>query len=222
MNPSKITFLGLSPSCIDIASDLANTIYHINEFDVIKNLEVEGAEEKLLNEFFLYNFYLHNTYPFYDQLNNKYFFGLTGPRAKKIIFNFFLDNYGIDEGNYDTLIHPTSYYPQSTLVNRGVLIEPLVSISTFSEIDFGVTVKRSSSIGHNCTLKKFVSIHPGAKISGNVQIGAATTIGTGAIIIHDKTIGSNCLIGAGSVVTKNIPDNVVAYGNPCKIIRPNI
>lgn len=222
MNPFKITFLGLSPSCIDIASDLAKTLYHINEFDVIKNVEVEGAEKKLLNDFFKYKFYLPNTYPFYKQLYGKYFFGLTGPRAKKIIFNFFLDNYRIEQDNYDTLIHPTSYYPQSTLVNRGVLIEPLVSISTFSKIEFGVTLKRSSSIGHNCTLNRFVSIHPGVKISGNVQIGAATTIGTGATIINDKTIGSNCLIGAGSVVTKNIPDNVVAYGNPCKIIRANI
>jgi maltose O-acetyltransferase len=35
------------------------------------------------------------------------------------------------------------------------------------------------------------------------------------------TIGDNVIIGAGSVVTKSIPDNVVAYGNPCKVIRKN-
>jgi maltose O-acetyltransferase len=34
------------------------------------------------------------------------------------------------------------------------------------------------------------------------------------------TIGSNVVIGAGSVVTKDIPDNVVAVGNPCKVVRP--
>ena len=41
------------------------------------------------------------------------------------------------------------------------------------------------------------------------------------IIIDGIKIGRNSVIGAGSVVTKDIPDNVVAYGNPCKIIREN-
>lgn len=36
------------------------------------------------------------------------------------------------------------------------------------------------------------------------------------------TIGNNVVIGAGSVVTKDIPDNKIAYGNPCKIIKDNI
>ena len=39
------------------------------------------------------------------------------------------------------------------------------------------------------------------------------------MIVPGVTIGENTVIGAGSVVTKNIPANVVAYGNPCKVIR---
>jgi maltose O-acetyltransferase len=35
------------------------------------------------------------------------------------------------------------------------------------------------------------------------------------------TIGNNVVIGAGSIVTKDIPDNVIAYGNPCKVVRKN-
>jgi len=41
----------------------------------------------------------------------------------------------------------------------------------------------------------------------------------GTNILHTVKIGKNSIIGAGSVVTKDIPDNVVAYGSPCKIIR---
>jgi acetyltransferase-like isoleucine patch superfamily enzyme len=41
----------------------------------------------------------------------------------------------------------------------------------------------------------------------------------GANILNTVKIGKNCVIGAGSVVTKDIPDNVVAYGSPCKIIK---
>ena len=46
-------------------------------------------------------------------------------------------------------------------------------------------------------------------------------IGGGTIIISGVTIGNNVVIGAGSVVAKSIPDNVIAYGNPCKVVREN-
>jgi acetyltransferase-like isoleucine patch superfamily enzyme len=43
----------------------------------------------------------------------------------------------------------------------------------------------------------------------------------GTNILHQVKIGKNTIIGAGSLVTKDIPDNVVAYGSPCKIIKEN-
>mgnify|MGYP001116749547 FL=1 len=54
-----------------------------------------------------------------------------------------------------------------------------------------------------------------------VIIGDNVWIGGGAIIMPGVTIGSNVVIGAGSIVTKDIPDNVIAYGNPCRIVREN-
>jgi len=53
----------------------------------------------------------------------------------------------------------------------------------------------------------------------NVVIGENTWIGANVVIVPGITIGRNVLIGAGSVVTKDIPDNVVAVGNPCRILR---
>lgn len=52
-----------------------------------------------------------------------------------------------------------------------------------------------------------------------VHIGRNCWIGAGAIIVPGITIGDNTVIGAGSVVTKNIPSNVIAVGNPCRILR---
>ena len=52
-----------------------------------------------------------------------------------------------------------------------------------------------------------------------VRIGRNCWIGAGAIIVPGITIGHNVVIGAGSVVTKDIPSNVVAVGNPCRILR---
>lgn len=55
-----------------------------------------------------------------------------------------------------------------------------------------------------------------------VIIGSNVWIGGGAIIMPGISIGDNVVIGAGSVVTKDIPSNKIAYGNPCRIIRDNI
>lgn len=54
-----------------------------------------------------------------------------------------------------------------------------------------------------------------------VIIGDNAWIGGGAVIMPGVTIGDNVVIGAGSVVTKDIPSNVIAYGNPCRVIRKN-
>lgn len=52
-----------------------------------------------------------------------------------------------------------------------------------------------------------------------VRIGKNCWIGAGALIMPGVTIGDNTVIGAGSVVTKDIPANVVAVGNPCRVLR---
>ncbi|MBR4419458.1 MAG: sugar O-acetyltransferase, partial [Clostridia bacterium] len=52
-----------------------------------------------------------------------------------------------------------------------------------------------------------------------VKIGKCVWLGAGVIVLPGVEIGDNSVIGAGSVVTKNIPANCVAVGNPCKVIR---
>jgi maltose O-acetyltransferase len=52
-----------------------------------------------------------------------------------------------------------------------------------------------------------------------VAIGADVWVGGGAIILPGVTIGSRAIIGAGSVVTRDVPDDVFAAGNPCRVIR---
>ena len=53
----------------------------------------------------------------------------------------------------------------------------------------------------------------------DVYIGENVWIGAGVIIVPGVSIGKNSVIGAGSIVTKDIPENVVAVGNPCRVLR---
>ena len=58
-----------------------------------------------------------------------------------------------------------------------------------------------------------------AQFNMEVHIGRNVWIGGGCVLLQGVSIGDNTVIGAGSIVTKDIPANVVAYGNPCRVIR---
>ena len=67
-------------------------------------------------------------------------------------------------------------------------------------------------------------VHPDSRNSGYeygipVTIGDNVWIGGNTVILPGVTIGNNVVIGAGSVVSKDIPDNMIAVGNPCRVIR---
>lgn len=59
----------------------------------------------------------------------------------------------------------------------------------------------------------------GLQFNKDVYIGENAWIGAGVVILPGVHIGKNTIIGAGSIVTKDIPDNVVAVGNPCRVLR---
>lgn len=60
----------------------------------------------------------------------------------------------------------------------------------------------------------------GLEFGKPVKIGNSVWVGGSTVINPGVTIGNNVVIGSGSVVTKDIPDNVVAVGNPCRVLRP--
>ena len=60
----------------------------------------------------------------------------------------------------------------------------------------------------------------GLQYNAPIRIGKNCWIGAGALLMPGVTIGDNTVIGAGSVVTRDIPANVVAVGNPCRVLRP--
>ena len=126
-----------------------------------------------------------------------------------------------DMTKFINVIHSGLDISKTSFIGIGALINSKVSIAAHTTIGDFVSINRHVSIGHHTTIGDYCSINPGTNIAGNVTIGEGTTIGMGTNILHQVKIGKNTIIGSGSVVTKDIPDNVIAYGSPCKIIRDN-
>ena len=87
----------------------------------------------------------------------------------------------------------------------------------------GIEIGDGTMIGSNVTIVTLNhDINPKTRVNATpepVKIGKNVWIGSKCTILPGITIGDNSIIGAGSVVTKNIPDNVVAVGNPARIIK---
>lgn len=125
----------------------------------------------------------------------------------------------IEVKQYITAIHPTAIISPRARIGSGTVVMQGSIIQSSTEIGTHCIVNTGASVGHDCEVCDFVHIAPHATLAGNVSVGAGTWIGAGTVVRQGITIGSGSMIGVGSVVVKDIPDNVIAYGNPCKIIK---
>ena len=78
---------------------------------------------------------------------------------------------------------------------------------------------RQAYIDEEATVGAGTVIGPCVTIEGKTQIGKNCFIGCNSLVLKGVHLGDGCVIGAGSVVTHDIPDSVVAAGNPCRVLR---
>jgi acetyltransferase-like isoleucine patch superfamily enzyme len=84
-----------------------------------------------------------------------------------------------------------------------------------------VWVDHDVHIAHDDILNDFVCLPSGTTLGGEVEIGEHSYLGIDCSVKPAVKIGKRTLIGMGSLVNKDIPDGVIAYGSPCKVIRQN-
>ena len=180
------------------------TVYNNLNLPIVNSFQHEDFKIEVLPEVDINNY-------------DVYVLGVYQPKIK----NKLIKELGLTKDKFINVIHDGLDISKMSTIGGGVLINSKVSIAAHTKIGDFVSINRHVSIGHHTTIGNYCSINPGTNIAGNVTIGEGTTIGMGVNIIDGIKIGKNTIIGAGSVVTKDIPDNVVAYGSPCKIIRDN-
>lgn len=135
--------------------------------------------------------------------------------------------------------------PENTNVWQFCVIFPQAKIGENCNICANVLVENDVEIGNNVTLKSGVQVWDGVRIEDSVFVGPNVTftndlfprskqhpteyaktvlkrgcsIGANSTLVAGITIGENAMIGAGSVVTKDVPDGELWFGNPAKYIR---
>lgn len=87
---------------------------------------------------------------------------------------------------------------------------------TYINAEFGIEIENDVQIGSHCSIYSISTIDDK---KGKVVLKKNCKIGTHSTIMPGVIVGENSVVGAYSFVNKNIPDNVVAYGVPVKVIK---
>lgn len=148
-----------------------------------------------------------------------YYLSVLKPSVKELVYDLACDKFGLSSADFPHLVHGSCQIASTAKIGNATHFEHGCIVAPYAEIGMGVNVKRGTIIGHHTRIGDFVTINPGVVIAGSCHVGRGVMIGVGATLFDGVSIGANSIIGGGSLVTKSIPEGVVAFGSPCKVIR---
>lgn len=137
--------------------------------------------------------------------------------TRKIIYDAIISK--IPDFVFVNAIHPSVIVGNHVKMGKGIIamagciFNPGATIGDFTFFATGAQVE------HDCQIGDFSSISAGSITGGHVKIGKYSAITLGVVVVDRLEIGENTVVGSGSLVVKSLPDNVLAYGNPARIIR---
>ena len=125
-------------------------------------------------------------------------------------------------GRVPTIIHPSAHVSRfAKISDRGVVIGDRVELQSDVVVEENSVLRSDVTVCHNTIIESDVFVGPKALVGAYITIGKFAYIGQGSILVSEKAehIGQNSLIGAGALVTKPVPDNVVAIGSPARVMK---
>lgn len=124
-------------------------------------------------------------------------------------------------GVVPTLIHPSAVVSKYAKISEaGVVIGANCIIQADVEIKAGAVLRDMALICHQTTIGNYCFVGPKALVGAHIEVKDFAFIGQDSLLVSGKvgTMGANSLLGAGAVLTKELPANVVAVGNPARVV----
>jgi len=137
--------------------------------------------------------------------------------AREVVYEKLISSHG--RLHFPPLIHSSAVVSTFSVIGIGAVLMPHSVVGPSSRIGSFCILNTSATVDHNCVTERFSSLAPRATFGGDVKVGQRSAILLGAVVKHGVSIGKDVVVGANSYVNQNLPDSVVAFGTPARIMR---
>ncbi len=121
--------------------------------------------------------------------------------------------------NFVNVIHPNAIVSHSAQIGCGNVFMAGTIINVGAVIRNHCIINTGSQLEHFSIMEDYSSLSAGVITGGFVHLKSFSAVALGVTIFDRVSIGMNAVIGSGSLVTKDVPDNVVAYGSPARVVK---
>lgn len=119
------------------------------------------------------------------------------------------------------IIDPNACVSPSAAIGEGTVVSAHVLVSSLSTICENVILLPCVVIGHDTTIGAHSFVCCNTAVGGNVHVGERVYIGENAPVKENLNIGCDSIISMGAVVMRDVPENVIMFGNPARAMRNN-
>lgn len=160
-------------------------------------------------------------FTFADVINSSAEFEVAIANGEPFVRKAIYDKLNNNRVKMATLLDSSAIVSKSATIGDGVTIPAFCFVSSLAKIENNVTLNAGTMIGHEAVISENCVISSAVNVAGNCIIGKNTYIGMGCQIKQGTRIGEGAIIGMGSVVFSDIPDGVIALGNPARPMKNN-
>jgi len=214
----KVVIMGASGDGLVVAQ----TIRDIERYD--KSMQVIGfLDDGLEAESIIYGLPVLGGLASWSDLNENTLFIPALHKLKKMFLRKkLLEQLGVPEDRWATVIHPTAKIADDVAVGYGSFVASNVTIQPGATVCCFASIRAGANLGHNAIIDSYCYIGPNATLCGGAQIEEGVHIGPNAVVVDGIVVGHYAIVGAGSVATKNITAFDVCFGVPARKVSSTI
>ena len=120
---------------------------------------------------------------------------------------------------FPPIVHPVASIGIKASIGDGSVVLAGAVVGPGASVGECCIVNTRASLDHHGVLGDYASLAPGVTVGGDVSIGEGGAVAIGATVLHGRSIGDWSVVGAGATVIDDVPDGVVVYGTPARVVR---